>query len=70
MYTRRLMVLKWKDKKDALMLSTFHDNNPKKIEYQNTRKIKSIVCCDYNNTMAVLTSVPIFYLRIPTPEND
>ena len=32
MYTRRLMVLKWKDKKDVLMLSTFHDDNTKEIE--------------------------------------
>ena len=51
MYTRRLMVLKWKDKKDVLMLSTFQNDNTNKIEDQNTRKIKPIVCCDYNSTM-------------------
>ena len=45
------MVLKWKDKKDVLMLSTIHDDNTKEIEDQNTRKINPIVCCDYNNTM-------------------
>ena len=38
MYTRRLMVLKWKDKKDVLMLNTFHDDNTKEIEDQNTRE--------------------------------
>ena len=48
MYIRRLMVLKWKDKKDVLMLSTFHNDNTKEIEDQNTKKIKPIVCCDYN----------------------
>ena len=32
MYTRSLMVLKWKDKKDVLMLSTFHYDNTKEIE--------------------------------------
>ena len=32
MYPRSLMVLKWKDKKDVLMLSTFHDDNTKEIE--------------------------------------
>ena len=31
-YTRRLMLLKWKDKKDMLMLSTFHYDNTKEIE--------------------------------------
>ena len=51
MYIRHLMVLKWKNKKDVLMLNTFHNDITKEIEDQNTRKIKPIVCCDYNNTM-------------------
>ena len=79
MYTQRLMVLKWKDKKDVLMLSTFHNDNTNKIEDQNTRKIKSIICCDYYNTMVIvfcdynntmLTSVTVFYCCIPAFEND
>ena len=70
MYTRSLMVLKWKDKKDVLMLSTFHDDNTKEIEDQNNRKIKPIVCCDYNKTKVVSTSETVFYRCIPAPEND
>jgi hypothetical protein len=27
MYSRKLMVLRWRDKKDAYMLSTYHDHN-------------------------------------------
>ena len=57
MYTRRLMVLKLKDKKDVLMLSTFQNDNTKEIEDQNTRKIKPIVCCDYNNLSVCFLSL-------------
>ena len=70
MYTRRLMVLKWKDKKDVLVLSTFQNDNTKEIEDQNTRKIKPIACCDYNNTMGGVDLSAVFYRRIPAPEND
>ena len=38
MYTRRLMVLKCKDKKNVLMLNAFHNDYTKEIEDQNTRK--------------------------------
>ena len=51
MYNRRFMVLNWNNKKDVLMLNTFHNDNTKEIEDQTTRKIKPNVCCDYNNTM-------------------
>ena len=64
------MVLKWNDKKDVVMLSTFHDDNTNKIEDQNIRKIKPIVCCDYNNTMGGVNLSDCFYCRIPAPEND
>ena len=70
MYNQRLMALKWKDKKDVLMLSTFQNDITKEIEDQNTRKIKPIVCCNYNNTIGVSTSVTIFYCRIPVLENN
>ena len=70
MYTQRLMALKWKDKKDVLMLSTFQNDITKEIEDQNTRKIKPIVCCNYNNTIGVSTSVTIFYCHIPALKNN
>ena len=51
MYGGRLMVLKWKDKKDVHMISTYHDVSTKEIGCQSTRKVKPVVCCDYNDSM-------------------
>ena len=68
MFTRCLMVLKWKDKKDVLMLRTFQNNNTKEIEDQNTRKIKPIVCCDYNNTMGGVDLSDCFLSSYPSAQ--
>ena len=51
LYNGRLMLLKWKDKKDVYIMSTFHDASMKEIGGQDCCKIKPIVCCDYNDTM-------------------
>ena len=50
MYCQRLMVLKWKDKKDMHMISTYHNDHTKEVGCHNTHKIKPVVCCD-NDTM-------------------
>ena len=70
MYIRRLMVLKWKDKKDVLMLSTFHNDNTKKIEDQNTRKINPSFAVITITQWGVSNTVTVFYCRIPASEND
>ena len=51
MYCRPLMVLKWKDKNNEHMISTYHDASTKEVGRQDARKIKSVVCCDYSDTM-------------------
>ena len=51
LYNGRLMLLKWKDKEDMHIMSTFHDASVKEVGGQDARKIKPIVCCDYNDTM-------------------
>ena len=51
LYSGRLMVLKWKDKKDVHMLSTIHDASTKEVGSTNAPKVKPKVCCDYNDTM-------------------
>ena len=52
------------------MLGTFQNDNTKEIEDQNIRKIKPIVWCDYNNTMAGVDLSAVFYCRIPAPKSD
>ena len=52
MYCRCLMVLKWKDKKNVHMISTYHDTSTKEVGHHNGCKIKPVVCCDYNDMMS------------------
>ena len=48
LYNGRLMLLKWKDKKDVHILSNFHDASVKSV---GKMPIKPIFCYDYNDTM-------------------
>ena len=66
MYCRRLMVLKWKDKKDVHMISTYHDDSTKEVGRHNARKIKPVVCCDYNDTMGGVDLSDCFLSSYPS----
>ena len=48
------------------MLRTFQNDNTKEIEDQNTRKIKPVVCCDYNNTMGCVDLSDCFLSSYPS----
>nr|KAF6366549.1 hypothetical protein mPipKuh1_009947 [Pipistrellus kuhlii] len=45
------MVLKWKDKKDVLMLSSIHNDEKTMIEKRGRRQEKPNVVLDYNKNM-------------------
>ncbi|XP_015436732.1 PREDICTED: piggyBac transposable element-derived protein 4-like [Dufourea novaeangliae] len=47
----KLMVLKWKDKKDVLMLSSIHNDEKTMIEKRGRRQEKPNVVLDYNKNM-------------------
>lgn len=51
MYRRKQMLLKWKDKKDILMVSTVHDDNMIEIDHRNKRIKKPAVVAEYNQLM-------------------
>jgi len=56
-YSNELMSLKWHDKKEVTMLSTFHDNSTAEIEKRGVKKNKPLVIVDYNNNMGHLNAV-------------
>ena len=66
LYNGRLMLLKWKDKKDVHIMSTFHDASVKEVGRQGARKIKPIVCCDYNDTMGGVDLSDCFLSSYPS----
>lgn len=45
---RSIMVLKWKDRRDVLMLSTKHDNSMTRFNRRRTTIEKPRVVADYN----------------------
>lgn len=52
MYLDKLMVLKWKGKKDVYMLSTYHEGERLDVRTRGRVEVsKPKVCIDYNNTM-------------------
>jgi len=55
-YSNELMSLKWHDKKEVTMLSTFHDNSTAEIEKRGVKKNKPLVIVDYNNNMGAVDS--------------
>ena len=66
LYNGKLMLLKWKDKKDVHIMSTFHDASVKEVGRQDARKIKPIVCCDYNDTMGGVDLSDCFLSSYPS----
>ena len=66
LYSGRLMVLKWKDKKDVHMLSTIHDASTKEVGSTNAPKVKPKVCCDYNDTMSGVDLSDAFLSAYPS----
>lgn len=51
MYRRKIMVQKWRDKKDVLMISTLHDNTMRTVTKRNTEIQKPSCVLDYNQQM-------------------
>lgn len=51
MYKKKIMVQKWKDKKDVLMISTLHDKTMKKIQTRHGEAEKPSCVVDYNQQM-------------------
>ena len=66
LHNGRLMLLKWKDKKGVHIMSTFHDTSVKEVGRQDARKIKPIVCCDYNDTMCGVDLSDCFLSSYPS----
>ena len=66
MYRDKLMVLKWKDKKDIYMISTIHDASTTNVGTQETPKVKPQVCCDYNDTMGGVDLSDAFLSNYPS----
>jgi hypothetical protein len=65
MFTDNMMALKWHDKREVCMLSTYHDDSVKTIKTYKGDKIKPVVVFDYNKSMGavdmadqMLTSYP------------
>ena len=66
LYNGRLMILKWNDKKDVYIMSTFHDASVKEVGRQDACKIKPIVCSDYNDTMGGVDLSDYFLSSYPS----
>ncbi|CAH1982255.1 unnamed protein product [Acanthoscelides obtectus] len=50
-FRRKLMIQKWRDKKDVLMISTIHDDSMKKIAARSKEIEKPACVIDYNASM-------------------
>lgn len=50
-YKAKLMVFKWRDKKDVLMLSSIHNDEKTMIEKRGRKEDKPNVVLDYNKNM-------------------
>ena len=51
-YQKKLMVLKWKDKRDVCMISSIHDGEMKKVNVKGGgTKEEPVVCIEYNDAM-------------------
>ncbi|XP_064641303.1 piggyBac transposable element-derived protein 4-like [Lineus longissimus] len=68
LYCGKLMALKWKDKKDVHMLSTYHDARTVEIPARRAQeaKVKPKVCCDYNNTMGGVDLIDAYLHAYPS----
>lgn len=55
-FSEELMALKWHDKKEVTMLSTYHDESTAEIEKRGEKKHKPVVVIDYNNSMGAVDS--------------
>lgn len=52
-FRRKLLTLKWKDKKDVFMLSTANDEEMRRVhDVKGGEKQKLKVCINYNDTMS------------------
>lgn len=47
----KLLALRWRDKKDIIMLSTVHNTETIAVKKRNEERIKPVVVNDYNSTM-------------------
>jgi hypothetical protein len=65
-YSDKIMVMKWKDKKDVYMISTTHDHSTKITGGEHARKAKPVVCCDYNDSMGGVDLSDAFLSCYPT----
>ncbi|KAK6166969.1 hypothetical protein SNE40_022156 [Patella caerulea] len=68
-YSEKLMLLKWRDKKDVHMLSTIHDARTKQVARADPDKppvVKPQVCCDYNDTMGGVDLSDAFLSAYPS----
>jgi len=55
-FSQELMALKWHDKKEVTMLSTYHDGSTAEFEKGGVKKTKPLVVVDYNNSMGAVDS--------------
>ncbi|KAF2362286.1 PiggyBac transposable element-derived protein [Trinorchestia longiramus] len=46
----KILVLKWKEKKDVTLLSTIHSTEQSQIQTRRRTTMKSMVVCDYNHS--------------------
>ena len=52
MFRKKLMLLKWKDKKDVLIMSTIHDDKMETIKIRGgAEKQKPVACIEYKDNM-------------------
>ncbi|XP_064643589.1 piggyBac transposable element-derived protein 4-like [Lineus longissimus] len=68
-YSEKLMLLKWRDKKDVHMLSTIHDARTRQVARADPNKppvMKPQVCCDYNDTMGDVDLSDAFFSAYPS----
>ena len=54
--SKELMALKWHDKKEVMMISTYHNASTIEIEKRGVKKDKPVVTVDYNNSMGAVDS--------------